>query len=166
MRNWWVSWKLSICVAVSWDALVPRARAAPKAMPDGEIYIRPGRAEQLLFHTRALLVSQTRPCKLPAETELFCRTSHALAEGGGGSSSASLQFKNYIFWHWLPVADWFVVQQDLFCGISQQTMFISNTARDQGSKDVPVNHRNHDTGETFLISDLTIFIIYLNVIVS
>lgn len=125
-----MSWKLSISVAVSWDALVPRAHAAPKAMPGGEIYIRPERAEQLLFHTRALPVSETSPCKPPAETEFFCRTSHALVEGGGRSSSATLQSKKL---HLLTLTTCCRLiccstGSFLFCAISQQIMFVSNTA--------------------------------------
>lgn len=92
MGSWWVSWKPSTCVAVSWDALVLGACAALKATPDGERYISPGKAEwPSLCDTRALLVSQTSCCKPPAEIGFFCRTSRALAEGGGRSNSASPQ---------------------------------------------------------------------------
>lgn len=120
-----MSWKLSICVAVSWDALVPRARAALEAMPDGETCIRPGRAEQLQLHTRALPISQTSCCKPPAEIEIFCRTNHALAEGGGGSSLASLQSRKL---HPLTTCCRLIrcsTGSFLFCAISWQMMFSS-----------------------------------------
>lgn len=90
--SWWVSWKLSTCVAARWNALVPRTCAALEAMPDGERCISPGRPEWLsLFHTRALPVSHSSCCKPLAGIGFFCRMSHALAEGDGRSNSASLQ---------------------------------------------------------------------------
>ena len=72
MGSWWMSQKPSTHGASSWDALVPRARAALEAVPGGEGCTSPGRPERLsLFDTRALLVSQTSCCKPLAEIGFF-----------------------------------------------------------------------------------------------
>jgi len=50
--------------------------------------------------------------------------------------------------------------------MSLQALFNSEHGPRPRQRDPHVSHRNHDTGELFLFSDLTILIIYLKLVVS